>query len=279
MMPFETHKLDSVPFTMLMTLAARVAAPETAPDADFHDPWGAMVLKKLPWDLTPYQNDLCFVRHVALRAKLMDVLTAGFFRRNPGSAGIGLGCGLCTRSRRIVDSSQNDVSFQWVDIDLPEVIEIRRQFLPPFPGENLMACPVTDISWIDAVCRPDGLPLILVMEGVSPYLTFDQNRSLFHELGNRLEGTGTEMIFDYIHPALVDSVFVSNKAGGTSTPFCSGFSDADDVRGLHPSIQVISEYSTFSQISPRHRLFEMEFDAASLGQKPYNILHIRFEKS
>jgi O-methyltransferase involved in polyketide biosynthesis len=229
MMPTLTQNLDSVPFTMLMTLAARVAAPEIAPDADFHDPWGAMVLKKLPWDLTPYQNDLCFVRHVALRARLMDVLTAGFFRRNPGSAGAGLGCGLCTRSRRIVNSNKDGIAFEWVDIDLPEVIEIRKQFLPPLPGEHLVACPVTDISWMDAVFRPKAPPLFLVMEGVSPYLTVDQNRSLFHALGNRLEGSGTEMIVDYIHPALVDSVFVSNKAGGTSTPFCSGFCDANDV--------------------------------------------------
>lgn len=271
------HKLGSLPYTMLMTLAAKAVASESEPDTDFHDPWGASLLKRLPWDLTSYQNDRYFVRSVALRAKLMDRLTAEFFRNNPGSAGISLGCGLCTRNRRILNGTKEDTVFEWYDIDLSEVIEIRRQYLPPLPGENLIACPITEFSWIDAICGAGGRPLILVMEGVSSYLSFEENKSLFNVLGNRFGSSGAEMIFDYIHPALVDSKYVSNKAGGTSTPFCSGFCDADAVTSLHPSIQVIWEYSIFSQISRAHQIFEMEFDAASLGQKPYTIIHIRFD--
>lgn len=275
-MAVEIAQLHAVPFTMLMTFAARLASSEATPGSSLYDPWGSSVLKQLPWDLTPYQEDQYFVRLVALRSGLMDRLTTEFFRRNPGSAGVNLGCGLCTRGRRVHNGRMDGFALEWYDIDLAEVIELRRKYLPPLPGEHLMACSVTDMSWFDRVTRSNALPLILVMEGVSPYLTTDQNRFLFNVLGSRLEGTGTEMIFDCIHPALVDSGYVSNKAGGTTTPFCSGFCDANAVRNLHPSIEVISEHSTFSQVSRRHKVFEMEFDAASLGQKPYNILHIRF---
>lgn len=270
-----TFSLDSVQQTMLMTLAARAAAPAYEPDTDFVDPWGGMLVKSLPWDLSRYQQDRYFVRHVALRAKRMDRLTADFFKRNPGASGIGLGCGLCTRGRRL--SILPDCQpFQWVDMDQPEVIAIRRTYLPPLEGERVIEGRVTDMAWLDEILHSNGPPLILVMEGVSSYLSCDENRSLFRDLGNRLDGTGTEMIFDYIHAGLVDSAYVSNMAGGIPTPFRSGFFNADGVRDLHPSIRVVAEYSTYSQISHRHLVYEMEFDAASLGEKPYTILHIRF---
>lgn len=271
-------ELNPVSHTMLMTLAARAVASEVAPDADFHDPWGAVLFKKLPNDLKSYQKDFDFVRHIALRAKLIDLLTTGFFLSNPGSVGVGLGCGLCTRGRRILGDSQYQSSFEWIDIDLPAVIDIRRQYLPLLPGEHILACSITDTAWLDTVFKANQRPMILVMEGVSSYLSYDENKKLFNALGNRLEKSGAkvEMIFDYIHPSLVDSPYASNKVGETSMPFRSGFCDADAVRNLHPSIQIVSEHDVYSKISPRHALFAMEFFAASRGQKPCNIIHIRF---
>jgi len=278
MMHTLSTELNPVSQTMLMTLAARAAASVVAPDTDFHDPWGAFLLEKFPKDLKSYQKDFDFVRHIALRSKLIDRLATGFFLSNPGSVGVGLGCGLCTRGRRILGDSQSQSSFEWIDIDLPAVIDIRRKYLPPLPGEHLMACSVTDMSWFDTVFQSNNRSMILVMEGVSSYLSYDENKKFFNALGNRLEKSGAkvEMIFDYIHPSLVDSPYASNKAGGTSMPFCSGFCDADAVRNLHPSIQIISEHDVYSKISPRHALFAMEFFAASRGQKPCNIIHVRF---
>jgi O-methyltransferase involved in polyketide biosynthesis len=270
---------DAVRHTMLMIVAARAVSHKKAPDTGFSDSWAVGVVSSLPWDLTRYQQDLCFVRHVALRAKLMDTIIAGFFEKNPDSSGAGLGCGLCARGRRIkaiFKKNLKDTSFRWIDIDLPEVVRLRERYFPPLPDEILMEGSVSDTAWLDTMPATRS-PMILVMEGVSPYLSLEENRSLFRNLGARLEGTGSEMVFDFIHPSLADSMYITNTAGGTQTPFRSGFCCAEDVMGLHPSIRIVSEHSTFSKISKRHLLFEMEFNAASLGQKPYTILHIRFD--
>lgn len=275
-MAAEPKSLDSVPFTMLMTLAARAAAHDIAPEVEFYDSWAARLLERLPYELASCRNDACFVTYVALRAKLMDWIAARFLKNNPDAAGVGLGCGLCARSRRISSGGPNSIEFPWYFVDLPEVIEIRKQYSPPLPGERLIASKITDLSWLDAIKQ--DRPLIFIMEGVASYLPQESNNALFKALGDRFGDSGThaELIFDYIHPALADGAYITNKAGGIRTPFQSGFPDASAVKKLHPSIRVISEHNFFSQISTQHKIFEMEFEAATLGQKPYNIIHIKF---
>jgi O-methyltransferase involved in polyketide biosynthesis len=97
----EQTELSPVSHTMLMTLAARASASESAPDTDFRDPWGEAIVRSLPWDLSSYRNDLDLVRHVALRARLIDDLAVGVFLNDPGTVGVSLGCGLCSRGRRV----------------------------------------------------------------------------------------------------------------------------------------------------------------------------------
>jgi O-methyltransferase involved in polyketide biosynthesis len=158
------------------------------------------------------------------------------------------------------------------------VVNIRKQVFPPLIGERLMACELTDMTWIDSVISNDTRSVMIVMEGVSAYLTAEENEWLFKTLGSRLENKGinVDMIFDFIHPALADSRYVTNKAGGTRMPFRSGFVDSEAVKRLHPTIQVVSEHEVYSRISPRHAMFAMEFEAASRGKRPCSIIHIRF---
>lgn len=279
-MTIDNIHLSPVSFTMLMTLAARAVASERVSDADFHDPWAVSLLKNLPGDHTRVQHDHSFVRSVVLRAKLIDQLALDFFWRHPEGIGVGLGCGLCARSRRIQQDKRVHGGVDWYNIDLPAVIDIRNQLLSPLPRETVITCSITDISWLEMIKNSPTRPLLLVMEGVVSYLSSDENAALFQSLGNHLKKRGIhwEIIFDAIHPALVDSEYVSNKAGGISTPFRSGFSDANAVKSLHPSIDIVAEHTCFSRISPRHAVFAQEFEAASLGQKPYNVFHLKLGK-
>ncbi|MQA97206.1 MAG: hypothetical protein GEV11_22140 [Streptosporangiales bacterium] len=73
-----------------------------------------------------------------------------------------LGCGLDARAERVgADRGR------WYDLDLPEVIDLRRRFLTETPGRRMIAASVTDHAWMDVV---DGTgPAMIVAEGLLMY--------------------------------------------------------------------------------------------------------------
>lgn len=263
---------------MFPPLAARAKAPELAPETKFRDLYAESLIQRIPMNWESYCQDSSFVRGIALRATLMDRITSKFFQINPGALGIGLGCGMCTRSDRIQSQLPQNSPFDWIDVDLPEVIAFRQQYIPQTPTTKTISVSVTDPAWLNQTERDKKRPLLLIMEGVSPYLTNEEHQTLFTELGGRLteREAPTEMIFDYIHPKMVDIEKTFKKVGDSETPFLSGFQNSTAISALHRSIQILSEYNYFPTISKNHSMFDQEFQTHNNGEKPSGLIHLRW---
>jgi O-methyltransferase len=83
-----------------------------------------------------------------------------------------LGCGLDARVYRIDPPATVD----WYDLDYPAVIELRRQCLPPREHHTLIGSSVTDLTWLEQL--PRGRPVLMIAEGLVPYLTEAERRRL-----------------------------------------------------------------------------------------------------
>ena len=59
-----------------------------------------------------------------MRIRHFDRYVADFLAREPDGVVVSLGCGLDDRRRRV-----DNGTVRWFDLDLPEVIELRRRFL------------------------------------------------------------------------------------------------------------------------------------------------------
>jgi O-methyltransferase involved in polyketide biosynthesis len=103
------------------------------------------------------------------RTLIFDWWVRDFLRENPGGTVIELGTGLNTRFERL-DNSQ----CHWIDLDLPDTIELRRQFFADTPDgrRRMVAASMLDDDWHDLVvaCPP---PYFFVADGVLPYLPED----------------------------------------------------------------------------------------------------------
>src|SRR5690606_13543643 len=64
----------------------------------------------------------------------------------------------------------------WYDLDYPDVIELRKRLLPHRDHYTPLGSSVTDPSWLDVV--PRDRPVLMIAEGLLPYLTVDEVRSL-----------------------------------------------------------------------------------------------------
>jgi len=90
--------------------------------------------KKLSPSLTSY---------IAIRARKYDAVVNEFISKNPGCTVINLGCGFDTRYWRI-----DNRNCEYFDLDLPEVIEIKREILKDKLEYDMISSSVLDSGWI-----------------------------------------------------------------------------------------------------------------------------------
>ena len=107
-----------------------------------------------------------------VRAKAHDDWARSFLADHPDAVVLHLGCGLDARVYRIDPPATVD----WYDLDYPSVIELRQQFLPPREHYTLIGSSVTDLTWLERI--PRGRPVLMIAEGLVPYLTETEVRRL-----------------------------------------------------------------------------------------------------
>ncbi|GAA4059969.1 hypothetical protein [Streptomyces shaanxiensis] len=73
------------------------------------------------------------------------------------------------------------------DLDLPDVMTLRRAFFQDTDRRHTLAASVTDPAWAEAVRASPG-PYFLVAEAVLVHLDEDQVRSVFDLVAERLPG-------------------------------------------------------------------------------------------
>jgi O-methyltransferase involved in polyketide biosynthesis len=125
---------------------------------------------------------------IILRSREFDRHARDFLARHPEAVVVHIGCGLDTRFER-VDNGR----VEWYDLDLPDVIELRRKLIGG-EGEryHLLACSVLDSAWLDTVSAHRQRPYLFLAEGVLMYFDEAQVKS------GRFPGA--ELAFDAFSP-------------------------------------------------------------------------------
>jgi O-methyltransferase involved in polyketide biosynthesis len=191
---FSGVRWGSVEWTNLGTLYLR-ACESRLPRPILGDRAAAEAVGRIDYDFArlhrsvlPWGNQFL----VALRAKQLDVWAAEFLTRHPDAVVAHLGCGLDTRVFRL----QPPAGVQWFDIDIPQVIDLRRKLYDDGDGYRMIGSSVTDPAWLDEI--PADHPALIVAEGLFMYLTETELRDLLQRLTDRFD-TG-ELLADLLSP-------------------------------------------------------------------------------
>lgn len=129
---------------------------------------------------------------VALRSAQFDELITGYLQRHPDAVVLHLGCGLHSRGLRMAPPDGGP----WYDVDLPNVIALRRQLHSETERYRMIGSSVTDPGWIEEL--PAGGPVLIVAEGLLMYVTLDEVGALLHRLLDRFDSG--ELIADFLSP-------------------------------------------------------------------------------
>ena len=118
--------LSGVPETLLIPLYNR-AMESQRPDAMVKDEKAVELVTKMPLDFSRVRQipmtELLKVMRIMFTREF-DRYARDFLDRHPGAVVVHLGCGLDSRFERV-----DNGYVEWYDLDLPEVIELRRKLI------------------------------------------------------------------------------------------------------------------------------------------------------
>ena len=113
--------------------------------------------------------------YMGVRSAVFDEWVKQKMAEDPDAAVIHIGCGMDSRVMRVGAENR-----EWYDVDFPEVIEERKRYYTESDNYKMLAGDAKDGGWLSDI-REKG-SAIVVMEGVSMYMTADGMRNLTDNL-------------------------------------------------------------------------------------------------
>lgn len=244
--------LQGVSETLLIPLAARALLARRSPET-FSDPLSSSFLADLGETPDRFENDRWNMAGAAARTLILDQALVNILRHHPSALVINLGAGLCSRYWRLGPPT----GVRWVDIDLPSVIELKRELIRNSESEGLIppgkweAVPadVTEFSWSAQVLRKDHESVVVIAEGILMYLSESQVRELLNRLVQNYPGAN--MLLETWSP-FVSRVWgrLSGRIRRTGTRVRWGLAHPRQLTRWNPRIKVLNSWSP-GDINPR----------------------------
>ena len=237
--------MRGVSATMLITLAAKALAPTDAPDLQYADHRSREILRELEIDPRRFNLNPGEVRAVLLRSQWFGQTVRRFLERHPDGLCINLGCGLDPSFEDLEAAS--DGRFAWIDVDLPDVIAIRRQFFAETPRRRIVAGDITDSQLFATLPWDAGRPAIVVAEGVLYFLQRAQVEALFRAQAEAADArrANLEIAFDYASPfgAWIVTRRPAHRQLGTT--FQWTVHNPNELRRVDPRLEVVEDSNVF----------------------------------
>jgi len=213
-------------------------------DPILRDDLARELVERIAYDFTPFDADLVTQVATALRARQLDRWTQAFLAEAPGALVVNLGCGLCTRLSRV-----DDGAVRWVDLDLPEVIALRRELVPEGERNRLIARSALDLAWAEELPPEDPEKVLFLAEGVLPYLAEPEVRRLVAGLGRRFPGA--RLLFDAVSPLQAALSVFHPTLWAVGARFRWGLHRPEDAERWAPGLRVLRSHFYLRDLEPR----------------------------
>ena len=241
--------LSGVAETLLMTLYIR-AMESQRPDALIKDEKAVALVTNMSYDfdrIRQVKMDEDDKVGVILRNLEFDRQVRDFLTRHPDAVVVHIGCGLDSRFERVAERNSQ---VEWYDLDLPEVIELRRKlFGDEGKRHHLLGCSVLEEAWMDSVSAFRQRPFLFLAEVVLVYFDGVQVKSLVLRLRDRFPGA--ELVFDACSPL---HVWVANRQTSSSKLNAHlgwGIWHGQEMEKWSDGIRLLDEWGFFDPPGPR----------------------------
>lgn len=114
--------------------------------------------------------------YMGIRSAVFDQWIKQQLEKAQDTVVLHIGCGMDSRVLRVGTNG-----CMWYDVDFPDVIMARKKYFSESADYRMLAGDARDCCWLQEI--PETGKAIVIMEGVSMYLTSSDLRALFDKLG------------------------------------------------------------------------------------------------
>jgi O-methyltransferase involved in polyketide biosynthesis len=174
------------------------------------------------------------------RVKAFDNATNRFIAENLKCTVINLACGFDTRFWRIENEK-----CRYIELDLPEVIALKKEILRDQLGYELIGCSVLEPSWIDQVTIHGNTGFLLLAEGLFPWISPHDAARLFKEIGARF--CRSQLVLDVVPERYTKGIWKklvrlhSRIDFGLDVAWVFGIKDPHDIESYGNGLKVIGK--------------------------------------
>ncbi len=228
-----TDDLTGIAETLMIPLYAR-AVETQRPDPILSDRLSVTTAEHLDYDFSKYEKGWASQLGCVIRAKMYDRIVQAFLETHPSAVVVNLGAGLCTRFSRL-----DNGEVYWYEVDFPEVTALRYKLFLENSRHQYIAKSILDFSWMDMIQRRVNQPMMILYEGVSMYLSEDDNRALLHQIDQCF--APVEVVFDVLNRQQARKTQRHDTVSKTDAEFKWGIDNSKELETWSSSITLQHE--------------------------------------
>jgi O-methyltransferase involved in polyketide biosynthesis len=185
-------ELGSVQKTLFLPLWGR-ACETQKPDPLLVDRKALEIIQRVDFDFSTLTQNIQTLSQIGwiMRSISVDQVVTGFLEKYPRATIVDIGCGLDTTFNRV-----DNGLLSWYDLDLPDVIELRRKLIPESERCKYIIASFLEDSWIDEIIIRDNV--LFIAAGVFYYFEEEEIKGFLKKLADKLPGS--EILFDACSP-------------------------------------------------------------------------------
>jgi O-methyltransferase involved in polyketide biosynthesis len=205
------------------------------------DPLAVSIIKSIHYDFNTVEKNIHPLSRAAwiARSIYFDGRISAFLSQYPEASIVNIGCGLDTTYDRV-----NNGKAIWYELDLPDVIELRRQYIKESENRVFISGFVLDRTWYAQVKNKDRV--LLLIAGVIYY--FDENtvRQLFNEFSSQFKQATVLLDYSSERGVRIANKKVIEKGGmSQSARLLWGIDNIYEIEKWNSKIRVIENMPMF----------------------------------
>lgn len=223
--------VKGVPETMIQTLYAR--AKETSKkNPKIKDEMAVSIVKQLDYDFSKADQDRTMSLGVIARTIVLDKMVEEYLNTHKDTIVINIACGLDTRCYRMKGKY-----VRWYNLDLPETINIRKQFLKETGPIYQIAKSAMDESYRDDI-QYHGENILVIIEGLTMYLSENDIKKMFSIIDFKNSTVMVEVMLPFVVKHIKEK-----SIEGSHAKFTWGIKNGKELEKLLPTFSFLTEVS------------------------------------
>ena len=222
--------------TLLIPLYMRAKESRRGDSAILKDPMAEQLVAGIKYDYRKFDGAPLSEVGCVVRGWYFDCAIRRFISQHDHPVVVNVGCGLDTRYQRIGSSNKA----VYYELDLPEVIRLRRQLIPEPENDHYIAASLLETGWMDELkaLHPAG-DFIFVVEGVLMYFYEKQVKSFLRNIASRFGGG--ELWFDVCGTMMSKRGVKPDSLRHHEAQIRSGITDGYEVERWEPRLSLIEQ--------------------------------------